>query len=74
MNLRTKLALLFFTLFFSNCTQVSENYYTYENDDSFEYKVDQFAAGSKVIKHSNGKFLCLKLCDEGDFLEEKEHD
>ena len=43
MNFRTKLALLFFTLFFSNCTQVSENYYTYENEDSFEYKVDQFA-------------------------------
>ena len=43
MNYKTILGLLLYILFFSNCTQVSESYYTYENEDSFEYKVDQFA-------------------------------
>ena len=43
MNYKTRLGLLFFILFFSNCTQISESYYTAENEDSFEYKVDQFA-------------------------------
>ena len=43
MNYITKLGLLLFILFFSNCTQISESYYTPENEDSFEYKVDQFA-------------------------------
>ena len=43
MNYKTILPLLLYILFFSNCTNVSESYYTYENEDSFEYKVDQFA-------------------------------
>ena len=35
-------ALIFSALFFS-CNQEKDNYYTPISDDSFEYKVDQFA-------------------------------
>ena len=43
MNTKTTIGLFLFILFFSNCTQISEIYYTAQNEDAFEYKVDQFA-------------------------------